>query len=83
MFSKSLEANPPSNYPEVASLATVYCQGIRTQADASSPTGFWRGMLSEDNDHETFAGFCSGVHAEAAQLPPKLRVFYQGLLLGA
>jgi hypothetical protein len=37
-------------------------------------------MLAEDNDHETFAGFCSGVMADARQMPPALRRFYVGLL---
>jgi hypothetical protein len=67
----------------VSELARVYCDGIRTQVDPSSPTGYWRGMLAEDNDHETFAGFCSGVMAEAEQLPPPLRTFYRGFLRGA
>jgi hypothetical protein len=40
-------------------------------------------MLAEDNDHETFAGFCSGVMANAQHLPPTLRPFYRGLLRGA
>ena len=39
-------------------------------------------MLAEDNDHETFAGFCSGVMADASQLPPELRRFYEGFLIG-
>ena len=54
--------------------------GIKTQADPNSPTGYWRGMLAEDNDHETFAGFCSGVMADADQLPPALRAFYKGFI---
>jgi hypothetical protein len=37
-------------------------------------------MLAEDNDHETFAGFCSGVMADARLLPPALRRFYSGFL---
>jgi hypothetical protein len=71
---------PPTDFPRIAELASVYCHGIKTQKDASSPTGFWRGMLAEDNDHETFAGFCSGVMADASKLPPGLRAFYKGLL---
>jgi hypothetical protein len=59
----------------------VYCHGIPTQVDPNSPTGYWRGMLAEDNDHETFAGFCSGVMGEAALMPPELREFYRGLLV--
>jgi hypothetical protein len=73
----------PAGFPRVAELAQVYCDGIPTQTDASSPTGYWRGMLAEDNDHETFAGFCSGVMADARLIPPALRGFYAGLLKGA
>ena len=71
------------DYDRVGELAHVYCHGIRTQKDPSSPTGYWRGMLAEDNDHETFAGFCSGVMGEARDLPPELRAFYRGLLRDA
>ncbi|TME43794.1 MAG: hypothetical protein E6I75_01090 [Chloroflexi bacterium] len=77
---RELGARPPAEYPRIAELATVYCHGIKTQKDPSSPTGYWRGMLAEDNDHETFAGFCSGVMANAAQMPPALRAFYRGFL---
>jgi hypothetical protein len=78
---RSLGTSAPAGYPRVAELANVYCNGIKTQADPSSPTGYWRGMLAEDNDHETFAGFCSGVMADATQLPPELRRFYEGFLV--
>jgi hypothetical protein len=71
------------NYGRVAELARVYCQGIPTQKDETSPTGYWRGMLAEDNDHETFAGFCSGVMGHARDLPPELRAIYRGFLRGA
>jgi hypothetical protein len=71
---------PPERFPQIAELAHVYCHGIKTQKDPSSPTGYWRGMLAEDNDHETFAGFCSGVMGEASKLPPELRALYRGLL---
>jgi hypothetical protein len=70
----------PAEFPRIAELARVYCEGIPSQKDPSSPTGFWRGMLAEDNDHETFAGFCSGVMADARQMPPVLRAFYTGFL---
>ena len=80
---RELGAKPPTGYPRIAELAHVYCHGIRTQHDPNSPTGYWRGMLAEDNDHETFAGFCSGVRGQARQMPPELRVFYRGLLKGA
>lgn len=69
-----------AEYERIGELAHVYCHGIKTQADPSSPTGYWRGMLAEDNDHETFAGFCSGVMGEAGQMPPQLRTFYKGFL---
>ena len=77
---RELGSKPPSDHPRIADLANVYCNGIKTQTDPSSPTGYWRGMLAEDNDHETFAGFCSGVMADASQMPPTLRSFYTGFL---
>jgi hypothetical protein len=77
---RELGTNPPQEYPRVAELANVYCNGIKSQKDPKSPTGYWRGMLAEDNDHETFAGFCSGVMADASLLPPDLRRFYTGFL---
>jgi hypothetical protein len=67
-------------FARIAELASGYCHGIKTQKDPSSPTGYWRGMLAEDNDHETFAGFCSGVMAHAEDMPPALRPFYRGFL---
>jgi hypothetical protein len=80
---RSFGRDPPAGFPTIADLAGVYCNGIPTQVDPSSPTGYWGGMLAEDNDHETFAGFCSGVRAHAEQMPPDLRAFYRGLLRGA
>jgi hypothetical protein len=80
---RDLGDRPPAGYPRIAELANVYCHGIKTQADSNSPTGYWRGMLAENNDHETFAGFCSGVMADASQLPPSLRPFYSGFLKNA
>jgi hypothetical protein len=77
---RELGAHAPAEFPRIAELARVYCQGIKTQHDPNSPTGYWRGMLAEENDHETFAGFCSGVMADAAQMPPRLREFYKGFL---
>jgi len=77
---RELGAHPPGDFPRVAELAKVYCEGIKTQHDPSSPTGYWRGMLAEDNDHETFAGFCSGVMCQADQMPLELRRFYKGFL---
>src|SRR3981081_3967931 len=32
-----------SAFPRIAELANVYCHGIRTQKDNTSPTGYWRG----------------------------------------
>jgi hypothetical protein len=78
---RRLGESPPSG--PIGELAHVYCHGIPSQADPSSPTGYWRGMLAEDNDHETFAGFCSGVRAQAHRMPSELRVFYRGLLADA
>jgi hypothetical protein len=77
---RELGSHPPAGFPRIAELAEVYCNGIKSQKDANSPTGYWRGMLVEDNDHETFAGFCSGVMADARQMPPALRTFYEGFL---
>jgi hypothetical protein len=77
---RELGTEPPPGFPRIAELANVYCHGIRTQKDPTSPTGYWRGMLAEDNDHETFAGFCSGVMADAQKMPPQLRAFYSGFL---
>jgi len=79
----ALGKQAPGGFPRIAELANVYCHGIKSQHDPNSPTGYWRGMLAEDNDHETFAGFCSGVMADASQLPPDLRDFYAGFLRGA
>ena len=77
---RELGSNPPEGFPRIAELAHVYCHGIKSQKDPTSPTGYWRGMLAEDNDHETYAGFCSGVMADATQMPPELRRFYRGFL---
>ena len=77
---RELGARPDPEFPRISELANVYCNGIKTQKDPNSPTGYWRGMLAEDNDHETFAGFCSGVMADATQMPPTLRAFYKGFL---
>ncbi len=77
---RELGNRPPGGFSRIAELARVYCHGIPTQKDESSPTGYWRGMLAEDNDHETFAGFCSGVMADTTQMPPQLRAFYTGFL---
>ena len=80
---RRLGERAPDGYPRIAELASVYCHGIPSQKDPSSPTGYWRGMLAEDNDHETYAGFCSGVMGDPKLFPPELRAFYRGLLRGA
>jgi hypothetical protein len=80
---RDLGSRPPTDFPRIGELASVYCHGIPSQKDPSSPTGYWRGMLAEDNDHETFAGFCSGVMGDATLLPPRLRGFYAGFLADA
>ena len=80
---QTLGRHAPPGFATIGELAHVYCHGIRTQADPSSPTGYWRGMLAEDNDHETFAGFCSGVRGDARKMPEALRSFYRGLLRDA
>lgn len=77
---QDLAASPTRGFDRASELARVYVHGVPSQSDPTSPTGFWRGMLAEDNDHETFAGFCSAVMADAAQLPPRLRAFYVGFL---
>jgi hypothetical protein len=77
---RDLGSRASAEYARVAELAKVYCEGIKSQKDPTSPTGYWRGMLAEDNDHETFAGFCSGVMGDAHQMPPALRRFYDGFL---
>lgn len=80
---RTLGKRRSGHYARVGELAAVYCNGIPSQHDPSSPTGYWRGMLAEDNDHETFAGFCSGVMADATQMPAELRRFYKGFLSSA
>jgi len=64
-------------------LAHHYVHGIPTQPDPSSPTGYWRGMLVEENDWEMFAGLASGVMGDMRQLPPYVRSFFVGLFDGA
>src|SRR5207245_9814718 len=36
---RELGARPPAAYPRIAELAAVYCHGIKTQKDPTSPTG--------------------------------------------
>jgi hypothetical protein len=70
-------------YVRAATLAGHYVHGIPTQTDPNSPTGYWRGLLVDDNDWEMFAGLASGVMGDMRLLPPYLRRFYRGLFSGA
>jgi hypothetical protein len=77
----SSESDP--RYSRVQGLAHHYVHGIPTQPDPDSPTGYWRGMLVEENDTEMFAGLASGVMGNMTLLPPYVRRFYAGLFVGA
>ena len=70
-------------YARAQSLAHAYVHGIPTQPDPDSPTGFWRGMLVEENDWEMFAGLASGTMGDMRLLPPYARRFFVGLFAGA
>ncbi|MCC7368286.1 MAG: hypothetical protein IT306_07685 [Chloroflexi bacterium] len=78
-----LSSETDKRYERAQTLAHHYVHGIPTQPDASSPTGFWRGMLVEENDTEMFAGLASGVMGDMTMLPPYVRRFYAGLFVGA
>ena len=67
------------DYATMAALARHYIYGIRQQADANSPTGYWRGMLADGNDWEMYAGLASGCMADIRLLPPYIRPFYADL----
>lgn len=75
------EADP--RFAHAQRLAHDYVYGIPTQPDPSSPTGFWRGMLVEQNDWEMFAGLASGTMGDMRLLPPYVRRFFAGLFAGA
>ena len=77
----SNETDP--QYSRAQTLAHHYVHGIPTQPDESSPTGYWRGMLVEENDWEMFAGLTSGVMGDMRLLPPYVRRFFAGLFVGA
>jgi hypothetical protein len=77
----SKETDP--RYARAQMLAHHYVHGIPTQPDENSPTGFWRGMLVEENDWEMFAGLASGVMGDMRLLPPYVRRFFAGLFVGA
>ena len=77
----SEETDP--RYARAQTLAHHYVHGIPTQPDPNSPTGYWRGMLVEENDWEMFAGLASGVMGDMRLLPPYVRRFFGGLFVGA
>lgn len=68
-------------YAHTAQLARYYVYGIRSQPDANSPTGYWRGMLADGNDWEMFAGLASGCLADIRLLPPYVRSFFADLFV--
>lgn len=74
-----LADEPDPRYAATSRLAHHYVYGIATQPDPNSPTGYWRGMLVDENDWEMFAGLASGCMADTRLLPPYVRAFYQGL----
>ena len=78
-----LSSEPDRQYARAQKLAYDYVHGIPTQPDASSPTGYWRGMLVEENDWEMFAGLASGVMGDMRLLPSYVQRFYAGLFVGA
>src|SRR5260370_29379186 len=57
---RELGNNPPAGFPRIAELANVYCHGIKTQRDDSSPTGYWRGMRGEGTRHRACPAPCRG-----------------------
>lgn len=71
-----------SRYQVAATLAGHYVDGIPTQPDPDSPTGYWQGMRQPDGswmDWEMFAGLASGTLGDLLLLPPYVRTFYGGL----
>ena len=78
-----LSEEPDQRYAQAQRLAHDYVHGIPTQPDPNSPTGFWRGMLVEQNDWEMFAGLASGTMGDMRLLPPYVRHFFAGLFAGA
>ncbi|HYU18772.1 MAG TPA: hypothetical protein VEQ11_08750 [Chloroflexota bacterium] len=77
----SEESDP--RYGQAQRLAYDYVHGIPSQPDPSSPTGYWRGMLVDENDWEMFAGLASGTMGDMSLLPPYVRRFYAGLFQAA
>jgi hypothetical protein len=78
-----LAKEPDPRYARAQGLAHHYVHGIPTQPDETSPTGYWRGMLVDENDWEMFAGLASGVMGDMRLLPPYVRRFFAGLFVGA
>ena len=78
-----LSQEPDPRYARAQGLAYHYVHGIPTQPDETSPTGYWRGMLVEENDWEMFAGLASGIMGDVTLLPPYVRRFFAGLFVGA
>jgi hypothetical protein len=78
-----LSDEPDPQYTRAQTLAHHYVHGIPTQPDESSPTGYWRGMLVDENDWEMFAGLTSGVMGDMRLLPPYVRRFFAGFFVGA
>lgn len=78
-----LASEADERYARAQTLAHHYVHGIPTQPDESSPTGYWRGMLVDENDWEMFAGLTSGVMGDMRLLPPYVRRFFAGLFVGA
>src|SRR5262249_60540949 len=76
-----LSSEPDPQYARAQGLAHHYVHGIESQPDPSSPTGYWRGMLVEENDWEMFAGLASGVMGDMRLLPPYVRPFSPGPFL--
>jgi len=52
---RELGTHPLPAFRAFAELANVYCNGIKTQRDDSSPTGYWRGMLARTMTTRPFA----------------------------
>src|SRR5260221_3705350 len=77
---RELGNHPPAGFPRIAELANVYCHGIKTQRDGSSPTGYWRGMGAENKDHEAVCAVWSGVAGAARRLAPARRGGFWGVL---
>ncbi|MCC7107355.1 MAG: hypothetical protein IT307_19640 [Chloroflexi bacterium] len=77
-----LAEEPDPKYRHLQNLAHQYVEGDPDQKDDSSPTGYWQGMRNADGswiDWEVFAGLASGSMANLDEMPPYLRLLYEGL----